>query len=173
MEFVQRLFGAMFLNVDTYEAIEANPKLTGEAFWVVVMATISAAIPQAAAGKGLLNLILTVMGVSLSWVVMAVMIYLIGTKLMPEGQTDSSVGELLRTTGFAYAPGLFYIIGIVPVLGALGHLFISLWTLVCVIVGIRQALDYESTGRAVLVCLAAWFCALPFNAIGWALRYST
>jgi len=168
MEFLKRLFGAMFLNVDTYEEVEANPKLTSEAFWVIVIVSISAAVAQA--NGGFLTLIFEFLGTALSWVVMAVIIFLLGTKAFPESGTDSSVGEVLRTTGYGYAPGIFAFLGIIPFLGGLAKLVIFVWTLCCVIVGIRQALDYESTGRAVMVCFVAWLCALPFNAISWVMK---
>ena len=32
----------------------------------------------------------------------------------------------------------------------------AVWQLVAMVVAVRQALDYRSTGRAVLVCLIGW-----------------
>ena len=48
------------------------------------------------------------------WYIWAFIIYFIGTKLLPEPQTKSNVGELLRTIGFASAPGLIRVFGIFP-----------------------------------------------------------
>jgi hypothetical protein len=36
----------------------------------------------------------------------------------------------------------------------------SVWMLAAMIVGIRQALDFRSTGRAVAVCVLGWALAL-------------
>jgi hypothetical protein len=62
----------------------------------------------------------------------------------------------LRTIGFATTPGLFCVFGIMP--GATWPVFAAsyVWMLVAMVVGIRQALDYRSTGRAVLVAVAGW-----------------
>jgi hypothetical protein len=35
-----------------------------------------------------------------------------------------------------------------------------IWMLVATVIAVRQALDYTSTGRAVLVCVIGWFVNL-------------
>ena len=70
--------------------------------------------------------------------------------------SDADWGELLRTTGFAAAPGMLRIFGIVPGLTGLVFFVASLWMLAAFVVAVRQALDYTSTGRAVAVCLIGW-----------------
>jgi hypothetical protein len=75
---------------------------------------------------------------------------------MPEPQTRSDYGELLRTIGFASSPGILRILGIVP--GLMGIVFVAtgIWMLVATVIAVRQALDYHSTWRAVGVCLIGW-----------------
>ena len=51
----------------------------------------------------------------LLWVFWAVSTYIVGVYLMPEPQTETNVGELLRTIGFAASPGILRILGFVPV----------------------------------------------------------
>jgi hypothetical protein len=63
------------------------------------------------------------------------------------------MGQLLRTIGFSASPGLIRVLGIVPGLDMLVSFVAALWMLVTMVVAVRQALDYESTGRAVAVCL--------------------
>ena len=46
-----------------------------------------------------------------------------------------------------------------------------LWSLAAMVVAVRQALDYDSTARAVLVCVIGWIVQLliimiPFFVIG-------
>ncbi len=48
----------------------------------------------------------------------------------------------------------------IPVLGGPIYAMASVWMLVAMIVAIRQALDYSSTGRAVGVCLVGWALSL-------------
>ena len=62
------------------------------------------------------------------------------------------VGELLRTIGFSSAPGLLRVFGVVPDLALPVFALTTAWMLVAMVVAVRQALDYESTWRAVGVC---------------------
>jgi hypothetical protein len=102
------------------------------------------------------------LGSLIGWFIWAGLTYLIGTKMLPEEQTEADMGQLLRTTGFASSPGLLRILGIVPVLGALVGLIVSVWMLIAFVVAVRQALDYKSTGRAVAVCLIGFVVYLAF-----------
>ena len=79
---------------------------------------------------------------------------------MPGPQTRSSVGELLRTIGFASAPGCLRVLGIVP--GATIPVFAvtAIWMLAAMAVAVRQALDYQTTARAVAVCVLGWVLAI-------------
>ncbi len=61
--------------------------------------------------------------------------------------------RLLRTIGFAAAPGLFRVLGIVPGLGPLVQLAVWIWLIMSTVVAVRQAFDFHSTGRALAVCL--------------------
>jgi hypothetical protein len=63
-------------------------------------------------------------------------------------------GELLRTLGFAQAPGALIILRVIPVLGPLVAFIAGIWTLVAAIVAIRQALDFN-TSRAILTAISA------------------
>jgi hypothetical protein len=96
----------------------------------------------------------------IAWFLWAFLAFLIGTKLLPEPQTRSDVGELLRTTGFSTAPGMLRILNMVPFLGGIINFAISVWLLITMVIAVRQALDYRSTGRAIIVCLIGWFLYL-------------
>ena len=65
----------------------------------------------------------------------------------------ADIGELLRTIGFATAPGILRIFGLVPGLGVPMVVISAVWMLAAMIAaGVPQALDFTSTGRAVAVC---------------------
>jgi hypothetical protein len=152
--FGNRVLGALRLEAQTYEEVEADTGALGQALTVVVLAALSAGIGSsiAAGGQGpgvvsavLVNLVL--------WFTWAFLTYLVGTRVLPTPETQADVGQLLRTTGFAAAPGLFGVLGAVPLVGNLVLLLAWLWQLAAMVVAVRQALDYTSTGRAVAVCL--------------------
>jgi hypothetical protein len=91
--------------------------------------------------------------------------YIIGTRLLPEPQTRADIGEMMRTLGFAQSPGLLRIFGSIPGVGALVLAIVSIWMLVAMVIAVRQALDYTSTGRAVGVCLVGWVVAVVITVI--------
>ena len=150
--FGQRLIGAAKLDVNTYEEVEADSSALGQAMAVVVLASVAAGIGSLGDG-GIMGVVMATVASLVGWFIWAGLTYLIGTKVLPEPQTKADMGELLRTTGFASSPGLLRVLGIVPLLGALVGLIVSIWMLIAFVVAVRQALDYKSTGRAVAVCL--------------------
>ena len=153
MTFVERMVGAARLDRAVYEEVEADGTATPQALAVVVLASVAGGI---GVGAGVRGLVVGTLAGLLGWVVWAWLIYFIGTRWLPEPDTRTDVGELLRTLGFATAPGILRVAGIVPVLGRLVFAVTAVWTLVAVVIAVRQALDYRSTARAVGVCLIGW-----------------
>ncbi len=156
MSLFPRMTRAMRLDPSLYEEVEADSGATGQALGVVVLSALAAGIGSAAATGGV-TIFAGIFAALLGWVVWAALIYLVGTKLLPEPGTNSTFGELLRTTGFAAAPGIFRILAAIPLIGPLLGLAASLWMFAAFVVAVRQALDYQSTGRAVLVVFIG-FC---------------
>jgi len=152
---IQRMLRAARLDVNLYEEVEADRTATGQAMAVVVMSAVAAGVGTMAHG-GMGNLFAAAIGALISWYVWALLTYLIGTKLLPEANTHADLGELLRTIGFASSPGLIRVLGIIPGLGGIVFMAASVWMLVAMVIAVRQALDYSSTGRAVAVCLVGW-----------------
>ena len=152
--FVERVVGAARLDVRIYEEVEHDTTATPQAMGVVALAALAGGIGVARAGGT--GVVATVVGGLVGWVVWAALIWLVGAKLLPESSTKSDIGELLRTLGFAASPGLLLVLRILPLIGALIALVIWVWQLAATVVAVRQALDYKSTGRAVLVCLIGW-----------------
>jgi hypothetical protein len=150
----QRILGALRLESAIYEEIEADQTATGQALFVVVASALAAAI--GAAGLRPTLVVLTLIAAIVAWLVWALIIVLVGTKLLPETGTRADMGQMLRVLGFASAPGLFAILGIVPLLGWVVRFVVWIWQLMAMIIAVRQALDYTSTARAVLVCLIGW-----------------
>ena len=152
--FVERMVGAARLSVPIYEEIEADTEYTVPALGVVVLAALSAGIGGASLGAASFFTILV--GSLFAWVLWAFLTWIIGTKLLATAETKSDMGELLRTMGFAQSPGLLRFLGIIPVAGPIIDFAIWVWLLVAMVVAVRQALDYRSTVRAVLVCVIGW-----------------
>jgi len=92
-------------------------------------------------------------------------LFFVCIKLLPEPQTKVDYGELLRTIGFSSSPGVVRVLGIIPMLGAIINFIIGIWMLVAMVIAVRQALDYESTWRAVGVCLIGWIVQIAIFAL--------
>ena len=153
MTFTERMIGAAKLDTRVYEEVEADRTATPQALAVVVLASAAAGL---GIGEGLSGLLFGTVAGLLGWVIWAWLIYFIGTRWLPEPGTQADTGELLRTIGFATSPGILRVLGVVPVLGPIVFVVTTVWTLVAVIVAVRQALDYRSTARAVGVCIIGW-----------------
>jgi len=152
--FVERVVGAARLDARTYEEVEADPTAMGQAMAVVAASALAAGVGSISSGAT--GAVAAVVGAVVGWFLWAVVTWLVGTKLLPEPGTSADLGQMLRTIGFSAAPGLLNVLGIIPVVGLLVWLVAAVWQLVAMVVAVRQALDYTSTGRAVLVCFIGW-----------------
>ncbi|WP_447971540.1 YIP1 family protein [Nitrospira sp. M1] len=153
--FVDRMIRAAKLDVHLYEEVEADKSAMGQAMAVVVLSSLAGGVGFMQHG-GLMGLVVGTVGSLIGWYIWALLTYLIGTKLLPEPQTHADHGELLRTVGFSSAPGMIRVLAILPGLGTLVNFIASAWMLVAMVIAVRQALDYQSTYRAIGVCLIGW-----------------
>jgi hypothetical protein len=164
--FFSRFIGAALLRPETYEDVEADHGALGQAIVVVLLSSIAAGVGSwgAAAGRPIVLAVIVVLALVV-WSVWAYLTYEIGARLMPTERTQADVGQLLRTLGFASAPGVLRVFGIIP--GATTPVFAvtELWMLMAMIVAIRQALDYTSTARAAAVCALSWVLAVALGLV--------
>ena len=159
--FLARVSGAALLNPDIYEEVETDRSATWQAIAVVAVSSLAAGIgaagptlarPMALASISLLALTL--------WGAWALLTLQIGTRIIPAPRTEADFGQLLRTIGFATAPGIFRIAGVIPGTATVVFALTSIWMLMAMIVAVRQALDYTSTKRAFAVCALGWTLAV-------------
>ncbi len=160
--FTQRMIGAAMLDPKTYEEVEADESAIGQAMIVVVVSSLANGIGSLMVG-GLSGLFWGTLIALFGWFIWAVLTFVIGTKLLPEPQTKSDIGELLRTIGFATSPGILRVVGILPWIGWLLSFLVSIWMLAATVIAVRQALDYKSTGRAVGVCVIGFVIYLMIS----------
>jgi len=143
------------LDVNLYEEVEADKQAMGQAMGVVVLASLAAGIGSVGT-TGISGLLLGTLAALFGWFIWAFITFYVGTKLLPEPQTEADYGELLRTTGFSSSPGVLRILGVVPLLGTIIFVVCGIWMLVAMVIAVRQALDYRSTWRAVGVSFIGW-----------------
>lgn len=166
--FWDRIIRAAKLDVGLYREVEADKGALGQAMAVVVLSSIAAGIGTMGSG-GIGRVLVVIVSALIGWYIWAYITYFIGTKLLPEPQTKANHGELLRTIGFSSSPGLIRILGVIPVLREIVFLVAGIWMLVAMIIAVREALDYQSTLRAVGVCAIGWIIQLAIFMLFFAL----
>ena len=152
--FAERMTGAMKADVRTFEEIEADQTALPQAVAAIVIAGLASLIGnvfRVGIIGGFMFLIVTLC----SYALWALIVVLIGTKVMPEPTTKADFNEGFRVMGFTAAPGVFNVLAIIPFLGPVIAFVIWIWMIVVGVVAVRQVLDYSNTGRAIIVCLIA------------------
>jgi hypothetical protein len=154
-QFVDRMIRAAKLDPHVYEEVEADKSAMGQAMGVVVLSSLAGGVGFMQVA-GLTGLAIGTVGSLLGWYIWAFMTYFIGTKILPEPQTHADHGELLRTIGFSSAPGMIRVLAFIPALTTIVNFLAAAWMLVAMVIAVRQALDYQSTYRAIGVCVIGW-----------------
>lgn len=153
--FWNRIIRAIKLDPQLYEEVEADPHSLPQAIGLVILSSIASGIATISQGFNA-SILGGTLGALIGWFVWSYIIYFVGSKLLPESQTEADYGQLLRTIGFASAPGLIAIVGIIPFLYTIALFVAGIWMLIATIIAVRQALDYTSTGRAIIVSVIGW-----------------
>ena len=154
-DLVDRMVRAARLDVELYEEVEKDQSALSQAMTVVVISSLAGGIGSLGV-LGFWGLLVGLIGALAGWFIWAFLTYFIGTRLLPEPQTEANLGELLRTIGFSSSPGVIRVLGFIPFLGGIALLVASIWMLAAMVIAVRQALDYKSTWRAVGVCGIGW-----------------
>ena len=158
-DFAGRVIGAAQADVKTFEEVEADPNALAQAITLIVIAGVSSLVGNIFR-SGLVGGVISMVQMLLAYALFSLFAFLIGTKVMPETATKADFNETFRTVGFAAAPGVLYVLAIIPVLGVLISMVIGLWSIVIGVIAVRAVLDYSNTGRAIVVCLLAFAASM-------------
>ena len=163
--FFHRFFGALVLDPEAFEDVEHDRHAAIQSPIMVRAVCVAAGVGSVGLGA---NAGAYVAGAVLAlgaWLVWAAVVVTLGTVALPERNTASNLPELLRVLGFAAAPGVFIALAALRPAAPAVLLIVSLWMMAAGVIGVRQALDYRSTARALFVCAAAWLLAMTVVAI--------
>ena len=165
-----RMIRAAKLESGLYEEVEHDQSATTQALTVVIVAALASGIGGGLAlltlgigGPGffVLGLVRGIISALVSWVIWSAVVYYVGTNLFGGKAT---LGEVLRTMGFAQTPQILNILLFVPGLNVLIGLVAFVWVLVAVVIAIRQSLDVE-TNKAIITGVIAFVCVAVVSAI--------
>lgn len=164
-DLIGRMIGAARLNVHTFEEVENDPKAMSQALLVVIIVSVASAIGAVLAsvffgvsgiGNVATSVIFGIVRGVVFWAVWALLTFILGTTLFKTPDTHANWGQLARTSGFAQSPGVFQALFFIPFIGPVIALISSIWQLVAMVIGVRQALDYKETWRAVAVVVVGF-----------------
>jgi hypothetical protein len=151
---------ALALNGDFYEHAQNTPKNQRIARTIVILAAVShtlgsaviLVINRATLPILIFSLLIDALSVVVGYYFWTLTIWKIGQWLKRESLTYR---ELLIPIGFSYAPQVLNFLTLIPLLGRPIELLLAIWSLLAVIVAVRQGLDIK-TRWAALICLVGW-----------------
>ncbi len=153
--FLNRIFRSIKIDPEVFDEVQKDKNATISAGIVVVLSSLAAGI--GASHLGMVNFFLAP-GLSLvTWFVWAYIVYFVGVKLFPDLKTKTTHMALLRSIGFSSAPGMIRILGFNQDLMTVTFVGSAFWMLACMVVAVKQTLNYKSLWKALGVVIIAWF----------------
>jgi hypothetical protein len=152
---------ALSLNANFYENAQNTPRNRRIALTIVILAAGSRAlgssvillINRATLPVLLVGVAIDIFLILAGYYFWTLIIWKVGQWLKP---IDPSYSELLSPIGFSYAPQVLNFLTLIPLLGRPIELILGVWSLLAVIVAVRQGLDISAM-RAIVVSLSGWF----------------
>ncbi|MCB0076634.1 MAG: YIP1 family protein [Anaerolineales bacterium] len=154
---IERVTRAVKADASLYEEVERNPALTTEAYTIVGIVALVAAVLGLTGGIS--GAIASAIGVVVSYLLWTFVTYFVGTNLF-DGKANWQ--EMQRTIAYALVPSVLGGFAGIPLIGWLIAIVGSLWTLYLVYVAIRQGLDLDSN-KAILTGVISWIAIFVVN----------
>jgi hypothetical protein len=153
--FLNRIYRSIKIDPEVFDEIQKDKNATMAAAIVVLLSSTAAGL--GASQMGMVSFFLAPILSLVSWFVWAYIVYFVGVKLFPETKTKTTHIALLRTIGFSSAPGIIRVLGFNSDLMAVTFIGSAFWMLACMVVAVRQTLNFKSLWRAFGVVIVSWF----------------
>ena len=153
--FLNRILRSVKIEPEVFNEVQKDRNATLSAAIVVLLSSSAAGIGAASMGIG--NFIIAPIFSLLSWFVWAYIVYFVGVKLFPDSKTKTSQFALLRAIGFSSAPGIIRVFSFNESLMTVLFIGSAFWMLACMIVAVRETLNYKSLWKALGVVIISWF----------------
>lgn len=155
----QTIWDALTLNSQLYQNAQTNLRTRRMALAIVVLAALSRALGTAVISllnhvtlpTFLLILFLNFLSVAIAYYFWTFIIWKIGQLLKSNPPTYQ---KLLYPIGFAYAPQFLNFLTLIPLLGRPIEIVLAVWTLLAVIVAVRQALHISILGATAIALVS-------------------
>ncbi len=162
---INRIKGVLSLDIYTFEEIEHDENATGQAALVAIVASLLAALgisfgpaliqtqtASSNSGSPVVNFLIITVWAIVAWLIWAGVTYFVGTKIF---HGEATYGEMLRVTGYSFAPMAFLIFSAIPCVGLAIALLVFVWSLGAVFMAVRAGLDLDF-GRTLVTVIIGW-----------------
>ncbi len=159
---IDRVLRILRLDFAVFKEIESDPQATTEAAIIVVVTTLLSALgPAVFADNVVTSFISSVVSGIVGWVVWSVVTYFIGMSVF--GGKGTLEG-MLRVIGYASAPNILGVFGVIPCLGWIAAFAGWLLALVAGMLAVSEGLDL-SLGAAIGVVVIGWIAMVIVRAV--------
>ena len=152
---LNRIYRSIKIDPEVFNEVQKDKNATLSDAIVVLLSSTAAAV--GVAHLGMTSFLLAPILSLVSWFIWAYIVYFVGVKLFPDVKTKTSHAALLRTIGFSSAPGIIRVLGFNPDLMTVTFIGSAFWMLACMVVAVRQTLNFNSLWRALWVVIISWF----------------
>jgi hypothetical protein len=153
--FLNRIYRSVKIDPGVFDEVQKDKNATVAAGVVVVLSSLAAGV--AASHLGAVNFYLAPALSLITWFVWAYIVYFVGVKLFPDSKTKTTHQALLRSIGFSSAPGMIRVLGFNENLMTVMFIGSAFWMMACMVVAVKQTLNYKSLWKALGVVIIAWF----------------
>ena len=156
--YLNRFFGAAMLDRKLYEEVAGEPRFLFQA-WITVLIYAMLAAWGTFGRAGAVGTNISMISSLIGWYIWAFSTYFLATKFFRATRLEIDRGDrkaVIRTMGFACAPGAIRILGIIPGLSIVSLVAASIWMIIAATIAVKAALNIESTGRAAGACIIGW-----------------
>jgi hypothetical protein len=156
--YFDRFFRAARLDVSFYQEVAAEPLLLNQA-WITVLLYAMFASWGNFGRAGAIGSNIGMISALIGWYIWAFSSYFVAKRFFRGGASEAQRAErkaVIRSMGFACAPGVTRILAMIPGLGIAVLVLSSIWMIVAATIAIKMALNFESSARAAGACIIGW-----------------
>jgi hypothetical protein len=152
---VNKILRAAKLDANLYVELMEQPEAISEALTVIVLASLAAGI-GAIGRTGISGIVVSGLGAFIDWFLWAFIVYFLSIKYLTSNTESVSQVDFIRTIGFASAPGLIRILGIISPLYILVNIISNIWMLTSMTVATKNLYKSENDLTLVKICAGGW-----------------
>ncbi len=152
--FLSRVYRSIKIDPDVFDEVQKDKNATLSAAIVVLISSSAAGL--GVSHLGMMNFFFAPVLSLLSWFIWSYIVYFVGVKLFPDAKTKINQVNVLRAIGFSSAPGIIRALSFNQDLMTVTFIGSAFWMLACMVVAVRQTLNFKSLWKAFGVVIIAW-----------------